>query len=262
MAVAGLIDWHQPWLAPLAGLRPWLEQPQPHAALTQLARDRSICSGQGEPLCFVSAEDAGPVPYELHIAHSGRVPTRNNLHDLFNAAVWLTYPRLKAVMNRRQAQCLMAEAGNDAGRGPQRDAATLLDESGLVLAVDERVASVAELRRCLQAHDWGTLFGLWRTRWHQNWAPHLVGHAVMEKLVQPYAAITARLWVVSVPLGQLGDVAAVDAAAARALEQQPVWVSAMLPPLPVLGIPGWWGANEAPGFYDNPKIFRPPRSKP
>jgi len=27
--------------------------------------------------------------------------------------------------------------------------------------------------------------------------------------------------------------------------------------LPVLGIPGWWPANEAPSFYDDPAVFRP-----
>lgn len=27
-------------------------------------------------------------------------------------------------------------------------------------------------------------------------------------------------------------------------------------PLPVLGIPGWWGANENPAFYDDPQVFR------
>ena len=28
-------------------------------------------------------------------------------------------------------------------------------------------------------------------------------------------------------------------------------------PLPVLGVPGWWAANAAPDFYDDPKVFRP-----
>ena len=29
-------------------------------------------------------------------------------------------------------------------------------------------------------------------------------------------------------------------------------------PLPVLGVPGWWDANEAPGFYDDNAVFRLP----
>ena len=32
-------------------------------------------------------------------------------------------------------------------------------------------------------------------------------------------------------------------------------------PLPVLGVPGWWLANEDPAFYDDATVFRPPRSQ-
>ena len=33
-------------------------------------------------------------------------------------------------------------------------------------------------------------------------------------------------------------------------------------PLPLLGVPGWWPANEAPGFYDDAQVFRPLRAAP
>jgi hypothetical protein len=52
-------------------------------------------------------------------------------------------------------------------------------------------------------------------------------------------------------------VEAIDRAAAQ-------WVhdAALAPPLlahlPVLGIPGWWPANETPRFYDDPAVFRKP----
>ena len=29
--------------------------------------------------------------------------------------------------------------------------------------------------------------------------------------------------------------------------------------LPVLGVPGWWGANETAAFYADPAVFRPAR---
>jgi len=29
--------------------------------------------------------------------------------------------------------------------------------------------------------------------------------------------------------------------------------------LPVLGVPGWWAANENPAFYDDASVFRPPK---
>jgi len=28
---------------------------------------------------------------------------------------------------------------------------------------------------------------------------------------------------------------------------------------PVLGVPGWWPANENPDFYGDTSVFRPPR---
>ncbi|MFZ2814510.1 MAG: DUF3025 domain-containing protein, partial [Rhodoferax sp.] len=31
--------------------------------------------------------------------------------------------------------------------------------------------------------------------------------------------------------------------------------------LPVLGVPGWWAANENPAFYQDVSVFRPPRAR-
>jgi hypothetical protein len=31
-------------------------------------------------------------------------------------------------------------------------------------------------------------------------------------------------------------------------------------PLPVLGVPGWWAANETAGFYAQTHVFRAPRT--
>ena len=47
----------------------------------------------------------------------------------------------------------------------------------------------------------------------------------------------------------------VDGAAvsAEVLRQKP------FTPLPVLGVPGWWPANEATGFYADAQVFRPLR---
>ncbi len=260
MADTHLIDWARPWLAALAPQRLALEGEHARAALSEQAHARGLVSGQGKPLSFVVADDAGDVPYELHIARTGRVPTRDNLHDLFNAAVWLTLPRLKAVLNARQAQCLGAGEPNAGQRGGQRDAATLFDESGLLIAVRGHEATALQER--IAAHDWSALFCADRWQWHQRWVPWLVGHAVMEKLVQPYPSITVRVRVVQVERGELHHPSDVDAAAASAFAQDPLWSTAALPPMPVLGIPGWWPANESADFYANTQIFRPRRKRP
>jgi hypothetical protein len=50
----------------------------------------------------------------------GEVATRpDNRHDLFNALIWLAFPRSKAAINRRHHEALLAARGREAtGRGP------------------------------------------------------------------------------------------------------------------------------------------------
>jgi hypothetical protein len=246
-AIATGIDWRSPWLAPLRHLRPLVEREDWRQALTAAARRRNVTTAQGLPVEFAGADDAGCAAYEAHIAASGRVPTRDNAHDLFNALVWLAFPRTKAALNARQADEL-ARHGVGSKRGPVRDAATLIDESGLLLAADgEAAAALARL-------DWPWLFGERRQRWGRDWRPFAFGHALIDKLAAPYKRLTA----VVVCLPPASSVTAVDAAAAD-------WVMrvALAPPLlahlPVLGIPGWWPANDDPAFYDDAAVFRLPR---
>ena len=240
-----LIDWHAPWLAPLRDLRPHVEHAQWRAALSAEARNRGVTTAQGLPIEFVAPDDAGSAAYEAHIAASGRVPTRENAHDLFNALIWLAFPLTKATLNARQADEL-ARDGVRSRRGPVRDAATLIDESGLLLAANE--AACAALMRL----DWAWLFDAQRKCWGRDWMPFAFGHALIEKLLAPYKGLTAV--VVCLPLAN-ATVARIDEAAAQ-------WVQgvALAPPLlahlPVLGIPGWWPANEAPQFYADAAVFR------
>jgi hypothetical protein len=89
----------------------------------------------------------------------------------------------------------------------------------------------------------------------------LFGHALMEKLVSPYKAITAHAW----------GIVAITSFYAMAEKGKRIWLDGILAaqlgydfatsnfsPLPVLGTPGWWsGQDEA--FYADKSIFRPPR---
>ncbi len=239
------VDWSAPWLAPLACWRASFGSPDWRVALTAAARARGAESGRGAPISFVAADDAGEVPYETHIAETGRVPTRANWHDAFNALIWLAYPRAKAALNRRQADEIDAR-GVRGPRGAVRDAATLIDESGLLLACDD-----TEVFDALAQHDWRRLLIDWRDRWGRAIVALVVGHALLEKLAGPFKAITACV----VPIPLAGDR---DAAAARFIERADL-APPLLAHLPVLGIPGWWAANEAPSFYDDPAVFRPRR---
>jgi hypothetical protein len=210
--------------------------------LSSAARERGIRSGRGEPIVFVDARDAGGVPYESHIAATGRVPTRANWHDAFNALIWLAYPRTKARLNARQADEI-ERRGVRGARGQVRDAATLIDESGLLLASDDAAVFAA-----LVEHDWRRLLIDWRERWGRDIVAHAFGHALLDKLAGPFKAITAC--VVPVPLSDDGD-----RAAARLIDRADL-APPLLPHLPVLGIPGWWPANEDPAFYDDSQVFR------
>jgi hypothetical protein len=255
MADGGLnalrIDWSAPWLAPLRDLRPHVERADWRDALSAEARMRGVATAQGLPIEFVAADDAGGVAYEAHIAATGRVPTRGNGHDLFNALVWLAFPLTKAALNARQAAAI-ARDGVRSRRGPVRDAATLIDESGLLLAADEAACTA------LMSLDWDFLFGARRARWGRDWMPFAFGHALIEKLLDPYKGLTAA--VVCLPLA--------GASAAQADEAAARWVRgvalapSLLGHLPVLGIPGWWPANDAPDFYADPGVFRAARKAP
>jgi hypothetical protein len=239
------IDWRSPWLAPLRGLRPCVERADWRAALSAEARDRGVATGAGLPIEFVAPDDAGTAAYEAHIAATGRVPTRDNAHDLFNALVWLAFPLTKAALNARQAQEL-ARDGVRGRRGPVRDAATLIDESGLLLAASEEAADA------LMRLDWARLFDERRAHWGRDWMPFAFGHALIEKLLVPYKGLTAV--VMCLPCAAATP-AQMDAAAAQWVRQAPL-APPLLSHLPVLGIPGWWPENEDPAFYADAAVFR------
>jgi len=243
-AACAPIDWDAPWLDSLRGLRPLLQADDWRFALSEEASRRGVRSGEGRTVEFVAAA-AAQMPYELFIAQTGQVPTRDNQHDLFNALIWLVYPRAKAALNARQA-AEIRRSGVRPVRGPVRDAATLIDESGLLLLSND-----AQVITALREHDWRRLLIDWRVRWGRDILALAFGHALLEKLSGPFKAITAAV----VPLPLRSDA---DNSAARFIAR-PALAPALLPHLPVLGIPGWCAANADPHFYADPLVFRPRR---
>lgn len=197
---------------------------------------------------FVAQTELEPgEAYEAHIARTGRVPTRDNLHDFFNGLCWLRYPRTKQRLNRLQAAEIRAR-GVGAVRGPVRDALTLFDENAALLQAPDAVWDA------LAARDWRRLFVERRALW-SGARLRVFGHAALEQLHRPFKGITAHVW--RIPLG-LEDPADWDAWLARDLTAERLRPKPFLP-LPLLGVPGWWPANEAATFYDDPRVFRPAR---
>jgi hypothetical protein len=240
-----LIDWHAPWLAALRSMQPLCSHADWRTAMNEAAREHHIVSGYGLAVEFVGPGAAGAVPYELFIARTGQVPTRDNLHDRFNALMWLAYPLAKAALNARQAAAIERD-GIGPVRGVVRDAATLIDESAVLLCYAD-----GEVAAALVNHDWQRLLIAWRARWGRDIVALPFGHALLEKLAGPFKAITACV----VPLHGMAD----PDAAAAAFIARPDLAPPLLPHLPVLGIPGWCADNADPRFYDDPRVFRPRR---
>ncbi|MBL8271204.1 DUF3025 domain-containing protein [Steroidobacter sp.] len=180
--------------------------------------------------------------YEAFIFRTGCVPTRDNLHDLFNGLMWLAYPKAKRRLNVLQADEIKQRGGANGTRGPLRDALTLFDENAAILQAP------AALIEALRARQWTVLFEEQRAQW-QSARLRIFGHALLEKLQQPRKAITAHVWVIA-------DLT--DEALASSLVSERLAAKDFLP-LPVLGVPGWWPDNATPGFYDDADVFRPLR---
>lgn len=212
----------------------------------------------GKPLRFVPGAPPPGVAYEAHIFQSGEISTRqNNWHDLFNALVWARYPNTKLAVNARHYAEI--QAGNMANRGPVRDALSLFDECGAVV-VGDRLPLLQELAQ----RDWQALFFRHRSAWHQHFRVFILGHALLEKLLNPYKAITAQVMLFQAGSGflqadassqraRLDGLLATDMQAGLRLRS-----TTELSPLPLMGIPGWWSGQPQKGFYADQEVFRPP----
>ncbi len=258
MFPAGLtgIDWAHPAFAPLAAIGAPVARAVGQGAdlrdvLNVYAEQRDLRTAGGHPLRFIP-QVALPfgVAYETHIAATGGVPTRDNLHDGLNALIWLHWPRTKAALNARQASAI-ARDGIGAARGAVRDAATLFDENALVFLHTDDAPE-----RCLTGFDWPGLFIEGRAAWGRSCAVRPFGHALLEKLVAPYKSITAHAWPVRVAsLCAAAQAASIDAVLADTLATAALATGDFCP-LPVMGIPGWCEANRDPAFYSDTAVFR------
>ncbi len=241
-------DWSAPWFTPwrAIGERVWQGVGEDAAGSVAAALDAH--ASHATPVRFVPQALLPPSEsYEAFIFAQRAVPTRDNLHDAFNGLAWLRLPRAKARLNAVQA-AEIARAGVRATRGPVRDAATLFDENAVLLHAPDA------LWQALLARRWGEVFGVLRPLWHQ--ARVLVfGHAALEKLLTPYKSITGHVWRVVPGFDPVADLTELDDWLARELTVERL-AAKPFAALPLLGVPGWWPANEQPQFYADAQVFR------
>ena len=213
------------------------------AAFNAGAGALGLRNASGQPLRFVPQDELPEGrAYEEFIGATGCVPTRDNLHDFFNALVWLTFPRIKQQLNALQS-AQIALAGVGKSRGPARDGATIFDENSALLVVRDSDQGRA-LVDALRGHRWQEAFCQRRAAFGEDAQVWLFGHALMEKLVAPRKAITAHTRVVTAgddyfALAPDAQRAWIDEHVAGALAAEPL-STACFTPLPVLGVPGWW----------------------
>jgi hypothetical protein len=239
---AGL-DWTQPWFAPLRDAGEQVER----ALAAERPLHEALNAGGVAPVRFVPQQALPPgTAYEQFIFDTRQCPVRPGLHDFFNGLVWLQFPAAKSALNRLQA-AQIARQGVGARRGPVRDAITVFDENGALLQAPPA------LWEALLAREWRRLFVDLRPLWREArlW---IFGHALLEQLaLAPRKPLTAHVWREDAALdsGAAADAWLARRCTAEALAAKP------FTPLPVLGVPGWWPANENFSFYDDSLVFRP-----
>ncbi len=213
-------------------------------------------NADGRPLRPVDLPAGGAAAYERRVRETGEIAVRpDTWHDRLNVLAWCLFPRAKAALNARHvADLAQAEAPV---RSRVRDALSLFDEDGLVVACAD--PSLAALVR---AHRWTELFVDRRADVVAHLACVPFGHALMEKLLDPFIGLTAKVRFVDVSsawfdLPWRERIAVLDAAlAAMVCDPADFTTPRVLTPLPVLGLPGWWGANTDPRFFENRRYFR------
>ena len=218
--------------------------------LNALAQAQDLRNAAGCAVRFAEQTAAcGQLDYEQQILDTGQVPTRiASAHDFFNALIWLTFPQTKAALNA--AQCRELADAPKGQRSPASNAATLFDESGLVLVARDTV--LADL---LRAKLWKAAFWEQRAKWSEA-RFYVIGHAILEKALAPYPGMTGKCLFL-----QADDMppAELDTAIAQAWLSGKLNRPADLFVMPVLGVPGFDAENNAPDYYDNTEVFRPPR---
>ena len=236
-----------------------LQQPLPHTKPTH--------DHESQTLQFIS-QNALPEgeAYEHFIGTSGNIPTRDNLHDLFNGSIWLTFPKTKAVLNYYH-MLEIAKQGISERRGRVRDTITVFDENGAVL-----VTSDASIGEALVNFDWQASLVKPRAKWDNPTQPsssvqaavYIFGHALLEQLVHPRKPLCAHSIVIHVAqdfftlslterIHYLDD--KVTAYMDTLLSNDDV-KPRQLAPLPILGVPHFWAENADTGFYEDSYVFR------
>ena len=236
---------------------------------------------QAYALEFVSQDDLPTGQgYEKFIATTGKIPTRDNLHDLFNGSMWLTFPKTKAMLNYHHMLEIAKHSNapnNQKIRGRVRDTITVFDENGAVL-----VTADVSIGTALINFDWQNSLVKPRDSWDDpkrvdkelpsadaQAAVYIFGHALLEQLIQPRKPLCAHSVVIEVSLEffalSLSErIHYLDDKLAHYMDKllsTNQVTPRQLAPLPILGVPYFWAENTDARFYDDTYVFRHGRQR-
>lgn len=220
----------------------------------QQAQSRNIINANQRQITFTdSTTFTTPPRYESIIYETGKVPTRPaNWHDFFNALVWMSFPLSKAAINRQHYLAQQQHPGKKQ-RSPTENFLTLFDENGVIV-----LCSDPHLKHLLNTQQWLALF--WENREAVQQAMRFIifGHSIYEKALRPYLGMTGSGIIFSVEKSELlQTIVFVDQLVATFLNKNVL--PTRFTPIPILGVPGWWPANESKSFYENTAYFRAKR---
>lgn len=197
--------------------------------------------------------------YEEFIYQTGQIPTRKeNWHDLFGALIWRLFPKTKALLNQLHYQDIALNGKTV--RSKHRNALTLFDECAVVMAITE-----PSWQAEFNDHQWQRVFVDKRHLWQKQIRPYIFGHANYEMLTQPFIGLTGKALFINVPEELFCNSLAaqyhyLDTALYEMIHtQNSLQDNSLMSPLPLLGVPTWYQANENPTFYENNNYFRPKR---
>lgn len=131
--------------------------------------------------------------YESSILEKGEIPTRAaNLHDFFNALIWLRYPRAKWALHQRAFHSQM-ENQLSGRRSELCDRLTCFDEGGLIFRLPLDLER-EEVEALFQSRDEGAKRRFCEVHWEHF---SIFGHGVLEVLFAGRSSVFASCCVIS-----------------------------------------------------------------
>jgi hypothetical protein len=199
--------------------------------------------------------------YEQIIQQKNVIPTRlNSWHDLFNGLIWLQFPQTKRLLNQQHVEDI--EQYGLSPRTLRRNNLTHFDECGVIVTY-QRSDIFSQLIENLKQHQWQSVFVENRQYWGKEINSFIFGHANLEMLLQPFIGLTGKCLAVEVDnqfltLPYTEQVVQLDELLVNHIRNTDLFSARKpLSPLPLLGIPDVWDANNSPDFYRNTDYFRP-----